>query len=212
MTTSVSRKGKVVANCRDSLVWRCPGRAMPAKVSVTSSLSMARPRGTCRGQPLNSCRRGSQTRRVQGVGLGPPQHIPGRGPGAVAGAGEGGKAAAGLGAAGPSPGWGHAWGHTQPDPAGMWGEFGGAESPPAGSGVLRALAGTDGEPRAVGCQPHTVPHTMQASVPHSQARHAAVGGVQPGHPRVRSWDPHRSHSPTVPLLARGHRRDAPHGG
>lgn len=138
MTTSVSRKGKVVANCRDSLVWRCPGRAMPAKVSVTSSRSMARPRGTCRGRPLNSCRRGSQSRRAQGVGLGPPGAFLARGRGRWRGPARG-KAAAGLGAVGPSPGWGHARGDTRPDPLGMWGEFGGAASPPAGPGVLRAL-------------------------------------------------------------------------
>lgn len=62
----------------------------------------------------------------------------------------------------------------------MWGEFGGAESPPAGPGVLRALAGTDGEPRAVGVPaPCRAPHDagLGAPQPSSPCR---GGGVQRG--------------------------------
>lgn len=51
MSTSVGRKVKAAAKPRDSWVWRWPGRAMPAKVSVTSMRSMARPDGT-RREPL----------------------------------------------------------------------------------------------------------------------------------------------------------------
>lgn len=102
MTTSVGRKGKVTAKPRDSWVWRWPGREMPAKVSVTSIRSMARPLQGTRWRPvLNSCKRG---RRPGGREAGPPRHIPA---GAIAGrALLRGRGAAGWPRAGDTPGTG----------------------------------------------------------------------------------------------------------